>query len=201
MTQPVVREGPTLFFDEPEPHGFWLAMNWVAFLGCPHAPGKQSTGLFSDPLKSLRVRITRRSCSVSRASLRSLGETASVSGCALPYLVKVDKPTPRSSAICLREITDVSAIRTASLRNSADLTVPMVHPLLHITLTEERTKPRQDQISSAPIPGTTRPMVELGVTGSTSTAAIRKPTAGATSILSRCTGPRPYGFSTGGLQT
>jgi len=29
MTQPVVRDGPTLFFDEPEPHGFWLAMNWV----------------------------------------------------------------------------------------------------------------------------------------------------------------------------
>lgn len=31
LAQPVDREGPTLLFDEPEPHGFWLAKNWVAF--------------------------------------------------------------------------------------------------------------------------------------------------------------------------
>jgi hypothetical protein len=30
LAQPVDREGPTLFFDEPKPHGFWLAKNWVA---------------------------------------------------------------------------------------------------------------------------------------------------------------------------
>jgi len=29
--QPIDRKGPTLFFDEPKPHGFWLAKNWVAF--------------------------------------------------------------------------------------------------------------------------------------------------------------------------
>jgi hypothetical protein len=28
--QPVDRESPALFFDAPEPHGFWLAKNWVA---------------------------------------------------------------------------------------------------------------------------------------------------------------------------
>ena len=28
-TQPVYRESPALFFNEPEPHGFWLAKNWV----------------------------------------------------------------------------------------------------------------------------------------------------------------------------
>jgi hypothetical protein len=32
MTQSVNRESPALFFDEPEPHGFRLAKNWVAFL-------------------------------------------------------------------------------------------------------------------------------------------------------------------------
>jgi hypothetical protein len=29
--QPVDREGTALFFNEPEPHGFWLAKNWVDF--------------------------------------------------------------------------------------------------------------------------------------------------------------------------
>jgi hypothetical protein len=38
LTQPIDREGPALFPDEPEPHGFWLAKNWVAFLGCPSPP-------------------------------------------------------------------------------------------------------------------------------------------------------------------
>ena len=31
LAQPVDREGPAMFFDEPKPHGFWLAKNWVAF--------------------------------------------------------------------------------------------------------------------------------------------------------------------------
>jgi hypothetical protein len=31
--QPADWEGPALFFYEPEPHGFWLAKNWVAFVG------------------------------------------------------------------------------------------------------------------------------------------------------------------------
>jgi len=29
MTQPIRWERPNMFFDEPEPHGFWLAKNWV----------------------------------------------------------------------------------------------------------------------------------------------------------------------------
>ena len=29
--QPIDRKGPTLFFDEPNPHGFWLAKNWGVF--------------------------------------------------------------------------------------------------------------------------------------------------------------------------
>ena len=54
----------------------------------------------------------------------------------------------RSSAICLRESPLVSAIRTASLRNSSVLAVPMVH-LLCCTLRYQRsgTKPGQDQMT------------------------------------------------------
>ena len=29
LTQPVRWKRPTMFFDKPEPHGFWLAKNWV----------------------------------------------------------------------------------------------------------------------------------------------------------------------------
>ena len=32
LTQPLGWERPNMFFDKPEPHGFWLAKNWVAFL-------------------------------------------------------------------------------------------------------------------------------------------------------------------------
>ena len=47
LAQPVDREGPTLLFDEPEPHRFWLAKNWVAFFqDLPLSPGKQSPRLF-----------------------------------------------------------------------------------------------------------------------------------------------------------
>ena len=31
LAQPADRESPTLFFDEPDPHGFGLAKTWVAF--------------------------------------------------------------------------------------------------------------------------------------------------------------------------
>ncbi|GGC24199.1 hypothetical protein GCM10011363_45880 [Marivita lacus] len=30
LTQPLDREGTALFFNEPKPHGFWLAKNWDA---------------------------------------------------------------------------------------------------------------------------------------------------------------------------
>ena len=47
LAQPVDREGPTLLFDEPEPHRFWFAKNWVAFFqDLPLSPGKQSPRLF-----------------------------------------------------------------------------------------------------------------------------------------------------------
>jgi hypothetical protein len=61
-------------------------------------------------------------------------------------LFKVEKPTPRSSATWRRESPLVSAIRTASLRNSSVLPVPMVHPLC-CTICDQRsgTKPGQVQ--------------------------------------------------------
>lgn len=47
LAQPVDREGPTLLFDEPEPHRLWLAKNWVTFFqDLPLSPGKQSPRLF-----------------------------------------------------------------------------------------------------------------------------------------------------------
>jgi len=36
-TQPIDRESPALFFNEPEPHGFWLAKNWSPLLLEPMA--------------------------------------------------------------------------------------------------------------------------------------------------------------------
>jgi len=44
-TQAVDREGPTLFFEKPKPHGFWLAKNWVAFFRA--IPAKVGTGFAS----------------------------------------------------------------------------------------------------------------------------------------------------------
>ena len=32
MAQSLGREAGNMFFDKPEPHGFWPAKNWVAFL-------------------------------------------------------------------------------------------------------------------------------------------------------------------------
>ena len=93
-------------------------------------------------LSSRSMRFSRRSRAFSSASSRSLGGTTSVSRCVVIHLFSVDIPTPRSSAICLRESPLVSAIRTASLRNSSVLFVPMVDPLC-CTLRDQRsgTKP------------------------------------------------------------
>ena len=33
LAQPLCWERPNVFFDKPKPHGFWLAKNWVAFVG------------------------------------------------------------------------------------------------------------------------------------------------------------------------
>ncbi len=104
------------------------AGNWVAF--------------FMMSLSSFRIRTSRRSRSFSRASSRSSAEITSVPRCALTHLFKVEKPTPRSSATWCRESPLVSAIRTAYLRNSFVLPVPMVH-LLCCTICDQRsgTKP------------------------------------------------------------
>ncbi len=109
-----------------------------------HRRAATRDGFSRTSLSSLRTRISRRSRSFSRASSRSSAETTSVSRCAFTHLFRVDKPTPRSSATRRRESPLVNAIRTASLRNSSFLPVPMVH-LLCCTLRDQRcgTKPRQ----------------------------------------------------------
>ena len=99
MVQAVSREVISMFFDEPKPHCFRPAKNWVAF--------------FRMSRSSLRMRTSRRSRSFSWARLKSSFDTTSVSRCAVIYLFSVDIPTPRSSATCLRVSPLVSAIRTA----------------------------------------------------------------------------------------
>ena len=68
------------------------------------------------------------------------------------HLFGVDLPMPRSSATCCRESPLVSVIRTASLRNSSVLLVPMSH-LLCCTLRYQRsgTKPQQVQDVAGPL--------------------------------------------------
>ena len=105
MAQSFGREAIPMFFDKLKPHGFWLAKNTVAF--------------FNTSLSSLRMRFSRRSRSFSLARLKSSFDTTSVSRCAVIHLFNVDMPTPKSSATCLRVSPLVSAIRTASWRNSS----------------------------------------------------------------------------------
>src|SRR5690554_6952741 len=99
-------------------------------------------------LSSLRMRFSRRSRSFSRASSRASGETTSVSRCAVTHLFSVESPTPKSSATCRRVSPLVSAIRTASLRNSSVLPLPIVR-LLCCSKCYQRSgiKPRQVQTS------------------------------------------------------
>src|SRR5690554_3598730 len=96
-------------------------------------------------LSSLRMRFSRRSRSFSRASSRSSGDTTSVSRCAVTHLFSVESPTPKSSATCRRVSPLVSAIRTASLRNSSVRFSPIVS-LLCCSKCYQRsgTKTRQD---------------------------------------------------------
>ena len=95
----------SVFFNELKPHGFWLAKNTVAF--------------FNTSRSSLRIRVSCRSRSFSWARLKSSFDTTSGSRCAVIHLFSVDIPTPRSSATRLRVNPLVSAIRTASWRNSS----------------------------------------------------------------------------------
>src|SRR5680860_320217 len=115
LTQARGRKRFPVFFDEPKPHGFWLAKNCVAF--------------FRMSRSSLRMRTSRRSRSFSWASPKSSFDTTSVSRCAVIHLFSVDMPTDKSSATCLRVSPLVSAMRTASLRNSSVRFSPIVRLL------------------------------------------------------------------------
>ena len=130
IAQAISWKARSVFFDKPKSHCFRPAKNWVAF--------------FRISLSSLRSRISRRSRSFSLARLRSSFDTTSVSQCAVIHLFSVDIPTPRSSATCLRVNPLVSAIRTASCRNSSVRFNPIVH-LLCCSKCYQRSgiKPRQ----------------------------------------------------------
>ena len=64
LTQPLGWKRTAVFFYKPEPYGFWLAKNWVAF--------------FKMSLSSRSMRFSRRSRSFSSASSRSSCDTTSV---------------------------------------------------------------------------------------------------------------------------
>ena len=127
-----------MFFNELKPHGFWLAKNTVTF--------------FKISRSSLRMRFSRRSRSFSSARSKSSFDTTSVSLCDVIHLFSVDMPIPKSSATCLRVSPLVSAIRTASLRNSSVRFSPIVN-LLCCSKCYQRSgiKPRQVQ---SPAPST-----------------------------------------------
>ena len=123
----------SVFFDKLKPHGFWLAKNTVAF--------------FNTSLSSLRMRFSRRSRSFSWARLKSSFDMMSVSRCAVIHLFSVDIPTPRSSATCFRVSPLVSAIRTASWRNSSARFSPIVSLLCYSKCYQRSgIKPRQVQM-------------------------------------------------------
>ena len=75
---------------------------------------------------SLRMRTSRRSRSFCWARHKSSFDTRSVPRCAVIHLFSADMPTPRSSATCLRVSPLVSAMRTASFRNSSVRFSPIV---------------------------------------------------------------------------
>ena len=104
-----------MFFNELKPHGFGLAKNTVAF--------------FNISRSSLRMRFSRRSRSFSWVRPKSSFDNTSVSLCDVIHLFSVDMSIPKSSATCLRVSPLVSAIRTASLRNSSARFSPIVNLL------------------------------------------------------------------------
>ena len=95
----------SVFFDKLKPHGFWLAKNTVAF--------------FNTSLSSLRMRFSRRSRSFSWAWSKSSFDIKAVFRCVVIHLFSVDMPTSGSSVTYFRVSPLVSAIRTASWRNSS----------------------------------------------------------------------------------
>ena len=125
-----------VFFDKPKLHCFRPAKNWVA--------------LFKNSLSSLRSRISRRSRSFSFARSSSSYDTTSISRYTVIHLFSVDMPTPRSSATCLRVSPLVSAIRTASWRNSSVRFSPIV-PLHCCSKCYQRSGIKPGQVQVLPL--------------------------------------------------
>ena len=116
----------------------WLAKNNLAF--------------FNTSFSSLRMRFSRRSRSFSWARLKSSFDIMSVFRCEVIRLFSADIPTPRSSATCFRVSPPVSAIRTASWRNSYVRFSPIVSLLCYSKCYQRSgIKPRQVQDASAAI--------------------------------------------------
>jgi len=62
-------------------------------------------------------------------AIRPVRQTTSVSRCAVTHLLSIDRPTPKSAATCFLVRPLVSAMCTASLRNSSVRVYPIVHLL------------------------------------------------------------------------
>ena len=117
----------------------WLAKNTVAF--------------FNTSLSSLRMRFSRRSRSFYWARLKSSFDIKAVFRCVVIQLFSVDMPTSGSSVPCFRVSPLVSAIRTASWRNSSVRFSPITS-LLCFSKCYQRSgiKPRQVQRSTGASP-------------------------------------------------
>ncbi len=99
------------------------------------------------------MRFSRRSRSFSRTRSKSLSDTTSVSRCAVTHLFNVDRPTPKSDATCFLVSPLVSAIRTASARNSSVRFSPIVR-LLCCNKCYQRSGIKPRQVQRVPRPNT-----------------------------------------------
>ena len=130
--QPIDRKAPRCSSTNLNLTAFGARRTGWLFLGCPSPPSRYGPHdeVVHSPAQARGPRQKPHPCR----------------GCALTHLFRVEKPTPRSSATWRCESPLVSAIRTASLRNSSVLPVLMAH-LLCRTICAQRsgTKPRQVQ--------------------------------------------------------
>jgi hypothetical protein len=130
--------------NELKPHGFWRVKNTVAFSRI------SLSSLRMPPLTHAsmccRSRVSRAEADHSLGRGSSSFDTTSEPLYAVIHLFSVDMPTPRSSATCLRVSPLVSAIRTASWRNSSVRFNPIVYLLCCNKCYQRRgIKPRQVQ--------------------------------------------------------
>jgi hypothetical protein len=105
MTKPIHGDMVLVFFDKRKSHLPWPAKNTVAFFNISLASVRRRT--------SLRSRSFSLARSISEAGGRSSGRDCCI------HFDSVEKPTPKSDATCLRVSPLVSAMRTASRRNSS----------------------------------------------------------------------------------